>query len=46
MESFNECLRGECLNVHDFVSQDEGAAGRLEAWRIDCNKHRPHGSPG
>ena len=44
-ESFNGRLRDECLNVNEFVSIDD-ARQRIEAWRIDYNEHRPHGSLG
>jgi putative transposase len=33
------------LNVHQFVSLDD-ARRKIEAWRIDYNHHRPHGSLG
>jgi putative transposase len=45
IESFNGRLRDECLNVHAFESIDD-ARQKLEAWRIDYNQHRPHGSLG
>src|SRR5262249_51846106 len=45
IESFNGRLRDECLNVHQFVSLDD-ARRKIEAWRIDYNHHRPHGSLG
>ena len=45
IESFNARLRDECLNVHQFTSLDYAKAV-IEAWRIDCNEHRPHGSLG
>ena len=37
--------QGEVLNVHQFASLADVHA-RLEAWRIDCNKHRPHSALG
>ena len=40
IESFNACLRDECLNVHQFTSI-EHAKAVIEAWRIDNNEHRP-----
>ena len=45
VETFNERLRDECLNVHEFGSVDQGRQ-RIEAWRIDYNDHRPHGALG
>ena len=45
IESFNGRLRDECLNVHQFVSLDD-ARRKIEAWRVDYNHHRPHGSLG
>jgi putative transposase len=45
VESFNGRLRDECLNVHQFTSLDD-ARRKIEAWRIDYNQHRPHGSLG
>jgi putative transposase len=45
IESFNGRLRDECLNVHAFESIDD-ARQKLEAWRVDYNQHRPHGSLG
>jgi len=45
IESFNGRLRDECLNVHQFVSLADARA-KIEAWRIDYNQHRPHGSLG
>jgi putative transposase len=45
IESFNGRLRDECLNVHQFLSI-EHARAKLEAWRVDYNHHRPHGSLG
>ena len=44
-ESFNGRLRDECLNVTEFTSI-EHAKAHIEAWRIDYNEHRPHGSLG
>lgn len=44
-ESFNGRLRDECLNVHEFQSI-EHARQVIEAWRVDYNEHRPHGSLG
>jgi putative transposase len=45
IESFNGHLRDECLNVHQFVSLED-ARRKIEAWRLDYNQHRPHGSLG
>ena len=45
IESFNGRLRDECLNVHQFTSIEDARA-KIEAWRIDYNHHRPHGSLG
>ena len=45
IESFNARLRDECLNVHQFTSLDHAKA-IIEAWRVDYNEHRPHGSLG
>jgi len=45
VESFNGRLRDECLNVHQFVSMAD-ARTKIEAWRLDYNEHRPHGSLG
>ena len=45
IESFNGRLRDECLNVNQFLSIDDARA-KIEAWRIDYNRHRPHGSLG
>src|SRR4026208_1801924 len=45
IESFNGRLRDECLNVHQFPSIAD-AATKIEAWRLDYNQRRPHGSLG
>jgi putative transposase len=45
IESFNGRLRDECLNVMQFASIEDACA-KIEAWRIDYNAHRPHGSFG
>lgn len=45
IESFNGRLRDECLNVHQFTDLAD-AKQRVEAWRIDYNEVRPHGSLG
>jgi hypothetical protein len=43
IESFNGKLRDECLNVELFFGMED-ARSKLEAWRIDYNKLRPHKS--
>lgn len=45
IESFNRRFRDECLNTHVFISLHD-ARQKIEAWRIDYNEHRPHGSLG
>jgi len=45
IESFNGRFRDECLNANVFVSLHD-ARQKIEAWRIDDNEHRPHGSLG
>jgi putative transposase len=45
IESFNGRLRDECLNVHQFTSIADAQA-KIDAWRIDYNQRRPHGSLG
>jgi putative transposase len=45
IESFNGRLRDECLNVQQFFSLAD-ARTKIEAWRIDHNHQRPHGSLG
>jgi putative transposase len=45
IESFNARLREECLNEHVFVSLDE-ARRKIEKWRIEYNRERPHSSLG
>jgi putative transposase len=45
IESFNGRLRDECLNVHQFTSIAD-AKQKIEAWRVDYNQRRPHGSLG
>lgn len=42
-ESFHGKLRDECLNEHWFTSQEE-AREKIEAWRVDYNRVRPHSS--
>lgn len=43
VESFNGRLRDECLNQHWFLDLAD-ARRTLEAWRVDYNTRRPHGS--
>lgn len=45
IEAFNARFRDECLNVHQFHSLAQAKA-IVEAWRVDYNEHRPHGSLG
>jgi putative transposase len=45
IESFNSRLRDECLNVMQFMSIEDARA-KIEAWRIDYNRYRPHSSLG
>lgn len=43
IESFNGRRRDECLNVSQFVTIDD-ARDKIEAWRQDYNRNRPHSS--
>lgn len=43
IESFNGRFREECLDQHWFVSLED-ARRTIEAWRIEYNTERPHGS--
>lgn len=45
IESFNGKFRDECLNEHWFLNLADATAV-IEAWRIDYNTVRPHGSLG
>lgn len=45
IESFNGRLRAKCLNQHWFTSLSD-AKETIEAWRVDYNEARPHGSLG
>ena len=45
MESFNGKFRDECLNEHWFVNLADAKA-IIEAWQVDYNTVRPHGSLG
>lgn len=45
IESFNGKFRDECLNENWFVNLQD-AKEKIETWRRDYNKHRPHSSLG
>lgn len=45
IESFNGRLREECLNANWFEGIED-ARQEIEAWRLDYNRARPHGSLG
>jgi putative transposase len=45
VESFNSRLREECLNEQVFVSLDD-ARRKIETWREQYNRERPHSSLG
>ena len=45
IEAFNGRLREECLNQNWFLSLDD-AREKVETWRKEYNKHRPHSSLG
>lgn len=45
IESFNGKFRDECLNENWFVSLQD-AKEKIETWRRDYNKNRPHSSLG
>ncbi len=45
VESFNDKMRSECLNVNWFVDL-EAARCRIAAWRKEYNELRPHSSLG
>ena len=45
IESFNSRLRDECLNEQVFLSLDD-ARGKIEQWRNQYNRVRPHSSLG
>jgi putative transposase len=45
VESFNSRLRQECLNEQVFVSLDD-ARRKIETWREQYNRERPHSSLG
>lgn len=43
IESFNGKFRDECLNVNWFLSLED-AREKIEAWREEYNRYRPHSS--
>jgi putative transposase len=45
IESFNGKFRAECLNENWFLSLAD-ARDKIERWRDDYNRHRPHSSLG
>jgi putative transposase len=45
VEFFNGRFRDECLNTYRFLSLDD-ARSKIETWRLDYNKSRPHTSLG
>jgi putative transposase len=45
IESFNGKFRAECLNENWFLSLAD-ARDKIEQWRDDYNRHRPHSSLG
>ena len=45
IESFNGRLRDECLNANWFQSIGQ-AKEKIENWREECNRERPHSSLG
>jgi len=45
VESFNDKFRDECLNEHWFLSLYD-AREKIEAWRVEYNRERPHSSLG
>ena len=45
IESFNGCLRDECLNVDLFFTLAD-ARQKIEAWTKDYNQDRPHSALG
>lgn len=45
IESVNGKFRLECLSQHWFSSIDDAKA-KIEAWRLDYNRERPHSSLG
>jgi putative transposase len=45
IEAFNGRFRQECLNENWFLSLDD-AREKVEVWRKEYNRHRPHGALG
>jgi putative transposase len=45
IESFNGKFRTECLNENWFLSLAD-APDKIDQWRDDYNRHRPHSSLG
>ena len=45
IEAFNGRLRQECLNESWFLSLED-AREKVDAWRLDYNRERPHGALG
>ncbi len=45
IEAFNGRLREECLNENWFLSLED-AREKVEAWREEYNRRRPHGALG
>jgi putative transposase len=45
VESFNDKFRDECLNEHWFLSLYD-ARQKIETWRMEYNRQRPHSSLG
>ncbi len=45
MESFNGKFQAECLNENWFLSLAD-ARDKIEQWRDDYNRYRPHSSLG
>jgi putative transposase len=43
IESFNGSFRDECFNDHWFINLSD-AQRKVETWRVDYNKVRPHSS--
>ena len=43
IESFNGIFLDECLNVNWFLSLPD-AREKIETWRVEYNKFRPHSS--
>jgi putative transposase len=45
IESFNDKIRSECLNVNWFLGPEDARA-EIERWRRDFNEKRPHSGVG